>query len=79
MALAGTVFVGYVGLCNSLRFRRRDKLQKELGYYTREDMKRMTTTEAQRVITSMSEKKFPMVYMTSIEFALFKVCVPFFH
>lgn len=73
LALGSSVLIGYIGLCNALRFRRRDKMKKELGYYTREEMKNMTTTEAQRVIVNMSEMEFPLVYMTSIEFALFKV------
>ena len=73
LLLGTTVFASYALLCNALRFRRRDQLQKKYGYFDRESMARMTTTEAQEIIKTMSESEWPLVFMTSLEFALFKV------
>lgn len=73
LLLGTTVFASYALLCNALRFMRRDQLQKKYGYYDRESMARMTTTEAQEIIKTLSESEWPLVFMTSVEFALFKV------
>jgi hypothetical protein len=75
LALGGTAFAGYVLLCNSLRFRRVKQMEKKFGYDTREKMASMTTTDAQKIISYMSELEYPKVFLTSVEFALFKVCL----
>ena len=73
LLLGATIFASYALLCNALRFRRRDQLQKKYGYYDRESMGRMTTTEAQEILKTLIQSEWPLLYMTSIEFALFKV------
>ena len=48
-------------------------MAKKYGYTTRDSMAKMTTTEAHEIIRYMSELEFPKVFVTSVEFALFKV------
>lgn len=73
IALGVTAFASYTLLCNSLRFRRRDDMVKKYGYYDRASMANMTTTEAQEIIKTLTELEWPTVFVTSVEFALFKV------
>ena len=73
IALGVTALASYALLCNALRFRRRDGMVKKYGYYDRASMANMTTTEAQEIIKTLSELEWPTVFVTSVEFALFKV------
>jgi hypothetical protein len=73
IVLGTSLFASYALLCAALRFKRRDAMAKKFGYTTRESMAKMTTTEAQEIIQYMSELEFPKVFVTSVEFALFKV------
>lgn len=73
LILGTTIFASYALLCNILRFRRRDGLVKKYGYHGRASMAKMTTTEAQEILLTLSELEFPTTYMTCLEFALFKV------
>ena len=73
VALGVTAFASYALLCNALRFRRRDGMVKKYGYHDRASMSKMTTTEAQEIIKTLTELEWPTVFVTSVEFALFKV------
>lgn len=73
LILGTTLLASYALLCNILRFRRRDELAKKYGYHDRASLAKMTTTEAQEILKTLSELEWPTVYLTSLEFALFKV------
>lgn len=77
LVLGTTVFASYALLCSALRFRRRDQMVKKYGYHDRASMAKMTTTEAQEIIQTLTELEWPTIFLTSIEFALFKVCLDF--
>lgn len=62
----------YLLVCSTLRFRRRDALQK--GFPNRASLARMTTVEAQSIVNKLAELEFPYTFLTSLQFALFKVC-----
>ena len=69
-ALAG--LVGYVVLCNCLRFRRRAQKERQYGYKTRDNMAHMTTQHTAEIIRYMTATEFPFTMDKSLEFALFK-------
>jgi hypothetical protein len=71
LAVSGSVL--YVTLCNTLRFRRQNAMHKKFNYTSREAMAKMTNDEAHEIITYMAELEFPKIFLTSVEFALFKV------
>lgn len=71
--LGTSLLASYALLCSALRFRRRDAMAKKYGYISRQSMANMTTTEAQEIVKYMSELEFPKIFVSSIEFALFKV------
>jgi hypothetical protein len=68
-----TSFLLYVGLCNLLRFQRRDAMQRKFGYPDRASLSRMTNVDAQAILVILAQFEFPKSYLTSIQFALFKV------
>jgi len=61
----------YLILCSSLRFRRRNEIQKK--FPDRASLAQMTTVEAQEIVNKLTELEFPLTVLTSLQFALFKV------
>jgi len=61
----------YLILCSSLRYRRRNEMQK--SFPDRASLAKMTITEAQVIVTKLTELEFPFTVLTSLQFALFKV------
>jgi hypothetical protein len=70
-------FLFYIILCSLLRFQRRDALRKKFNFPDRQSLSRMTNVEAQAIITEVAELEFPRIYYTSVQFALFKVGIPY--
>ncbi|KAK9371924.1 uncharacterized protein V1513DRAFT_453982 [Lipomyces chichibuensis] len=64
-------FLLYVLLCSLLRFQRRDAMHKKFNY-TRATFSKMTNVDAQAIMSYLSELEFPKIFLTSIQFALFK-------
>lgn len=50
---------------------------KEFGYSTRESLKSMKNTDAQKIMSCLGELEFPTFYKMSLQFALFKVRIQF--
>ncbi|KAJ5247200.1 hypothetical protein N7468_002183 [Penicillium chermesinum] len=67
------LLVGYPLLTNALRYRRLRKLHKKYPYPTRESLAQMTDDEAYAIQKELGELEFPMVYLKSLQFALFRV------
>jgi len=68
-----TGFFLYALVCRFLRFRRRDALLKKYHYPTRESLSKMTNDDAQAIGQILGQLEFPYIYVTSLQFALFKV------
>ncbi|KAL3420706.1 hypothetical protein PVAG01_07151 [Phlyctema vagabunda] len=62
----------YVSLCSFLRLRRRDAMEKKFGYTDLASLASMTNADAQKIMSYLAELEFPKVYLTSLQFALFK-------
>lgn len=63
----------YLALASSLRFRRRNKMQKAYPYQTREAMAKMTDYDAWAIQKQMLQMEFPFIILKSLQFALFRV------
>jgi len=72
-ALIVPALLSYTALCSLLRFRRRNAMQKKFNYPDVASLSRMTNVDAQEIIQYLSELEFPLVYVRSLQFALFKV------
>jgi hypothetical protein len=48
-------------------------MHKKFNYPTKESFSKMTNVDAQAIITYLGELEFPKIYLTSLQFALFKV------
>lgn len=68
------VVAGYVVICNALRFRNINRLQRKMGFTDRRSLARMTGDEAQTILRNMIVSEFPTMYELGLQFALFKVC-----
>lgn len=66
-------FLIYTLLCNFLRMKRRNAMQKKYGYNDRESFSRMTNVDAQAIMHYLGQLEFPRLYVASLQFALFKV------
>lgn len=64
---------GYPLLTGSFRYRRRNKLQKQYNYPTRESMAAMTDEEAFQIQKTVAQLEFPFMFIKSLQFALFRV------
>ncbi|ORY66991.1 uncharacterized protein BCR38DRAFT_425464 [Pseudomassariella vexata] len=64
--------LGYLLLCQALRFRREKAMRRKYGYPDRASLARMTTTDAQMIISDLSMYEFPYMTMASAQFGLFK-------
>lgn len=68
--------LGYLTLCQALRFRHIKALQAQLNYPDRASLSRMTVHDAQKIINFLYYQEFPLFYDLSLRFALFKVDYP---
>ncbi|KAH7414220.1 hypothetical protein DE146DRAFT_23670 [Phaeosphaeria sp. MPI-PUGE-AT-0046c] len=66
------VFVGYVTLCRSLRYLRRNQKHAQTPYKTREDFKNMTSEDAFQIARYVQSLEFPFTSGKALAFALFK-------
>jgi hypothetical protein len=65
----------YLVLVSSLRFNRRQTLQKKYSNYaTRESMGTMTDQDAWSIQKTIMQTEFPSIVLKSLQFALFRVC-----
>jgi len=71
-AIAVATIAGYIALCWSLRYSRRDSEQARRPYKTREDFKMMTAEEAWDIIILVQSCEFPWISKKALSFALFK-------
>ncbi|KAJ5730016.1 uncharacterized protein N7483_004524 [Penicillium malachiteum] len=71
LATIAAVF-GYVVLVEKLRFRRRNSLSQKYPYQDRQSFARMTLEDAFEIQLSLAELEFPIIFSTSVFFALFK-------
>lgn len=72
-AKIGAAALAYVILCSSLRFRRMRRMKKKLNSPDRKALAKMTNVEAQSIIGELYQYEFPLVFLKSLQFALFKV------
>lgn len=75
LALATTALLGYIALCNHLRFKNRDAFGLSLGFRpgNRDDLQKMTSTQAQSIMMNCKTKEFPLMYMTGNNFTFFRI------
>ncbi|KAM0279178.1 hypothetical protein ACHAQH_004722 [Verticillium albo-atrum] len=66
------VVLGYLLLCQFLRFYHINALQKRLGYTDRASLARMSNDDAQIILKHIMERDFPMFYELALQFAIFK-------
>ncbi|BCS21735.1 uncharacterized protein APUU_22167A [Aspergillus puulaauensis] len=71
-AKIGAAALAYVILCSSLRFRRMRRMKKKLNNPDRKALAKMTNVEAQSIIGELYQYEFPLVFLKSLQFALFK-------
>jgi hypothetical protein len=67
------LLLSYLLLVRLLRYSRGNSLAKKLGYTDRASLKGMTNEDAQKIISFLAELEFPKVFLSSLQFALFKV------
>ncbi|CAJ2499659.1 Uu.00g025120.m01.CDS01 [Anthostomella pinea] len=67
--------LGYIILCQALRFRREKDMRRKFGYpeSDRAGLARMTNDEAQQIISYIASAEFPEFHVTALNFGLFKV------
>ncbi|KAF3342591.1 hypothetical protein VD0002_g5584 [Verticillium dahliae] len=66
------IVLGYLLLCQSLRFYHINALQKRLGYTDRASLAGMSNDDAQIILKHIMERDFPMFYELALQFAIFK-------
>ncbi|KAM0333935.1 hypothetical protein ACHAQA_000952 [Verticillium albo-atrum] len=66
------LILGYLILCQSLRFYHLNALQKRLGYTDRASLAGMSNDDAQAILKHIMERDFPMFYELALQFAIFK-------
>ena len=67
------VLLVYPLLTAMLRFRRIERLRKQLGYTTRKSFSRMADDDAFAIQQSIAELEFPLVFEKALQCALFRV------
>ncbi|OIW28160.1 hypothetical protein CONLIGDRAFT_634488 [Coniochaeta ligniaria NRRL 30616] len=67
-----TVFVLYVVLCRSLRFRNEKALLRRYKYTDRASVAGMSNDDASEIMRNLIVYEFPKLYHTSLQFAIFK-------
>jgi hypothetical protein len=68
-----TIFLLYVGLCASLRFRHEKAMLRRFKYADRASLANMSNDDASEILKSLMVYEFPKLYMASLQFAIFKV------
>jgi hypothetical protein len=68
-----TVFLLYVVLCSSLRFRKEKAMLRKYKYTGRDSLANMSNDDAQAINQNLMLYEFPKIYMASLQFAIFKV------
>ncbi|KIM94580.1 hypothetical protein OIDMADRAFT_45571 [Oidiodendron maius Zn] len=51
---------------------RRSAMQRRFGYTDRESLSKMTNVDAQEIMTYLQQLEFPRIFLSSLQFALFK-------
>lgn len=69
------LLVGYPLVIGALRYRRLRQLHQKYPYKTREDMAKMTDEDAFEIQKTVAQFEFPFMFIKSLQFALFRVCV----
>ena len=59
-------------LASTLRFRRIEAVKKKYGSSTREQMSKMTDSEAHEILKIISELEFPAMFEKGLQLALFR-------
>ena len=54
-------------------------MQRKFNFPDRQSFSRMTNVDAQEILCYVTELEFPKIVLTSLQFALFKVCAPAEH
>lgn len=67
------LLVAWPVVATSLRFQRLRKLHKQYAYPTRESMSKMTDEEAFQIQKQVAQLEFPLMFIKSLQFALFRV------
>lgn len=68
-----TVFLLYVVLCSSLRFRKEKAMLRKYKYTGRDSLANMSNDDGQAINQNLMLYEFPKLYMASLQFAIFKV------
>lgn len=68
-----TIFVLYVALCRSLRFRHEKAMLRRFKYTDRASLANMSNDDASEILKSIIVYEFPKLYHSSLQFAIFKV------
>lgn len=67
-----TIFVLYVALCRSLRFRHEKAMLRRFKYTDRASLANMSNDDASEILKSIIVYEFPKLYHSSLQFAIFK-------
>lgn len=67
-----TVLALYVAACRGMRFLRRDKMQAQYPYKTREGFSKMTVGDAWQINWDVMTLEFPFTMEKALQFALFR-------
>lgn len=67
------LFAGYLIIVRFSRYRRRDSVARQYGYFGRQSFASMTLEDAHAIQLALAELEFPRVFSASVFFALFKV------
>lgn len=68
-----TIFVLYVVLCRSLRFRQEKAMRRRFKYTDRASLANMSNDDASEILKTIIVYEFPKLYHASLQFAIFKV------
>ncbi|KAB5578136.1 hypothetical protein GE09DRAFT_1088621 [Coniochaeta sp. 2T2.1] len=67
-----TIFILYVALCASLRFRHEKALLRRYKYTGRKSLANMSNDDASEILKTIITYEFPKLYHASLQFAIFK-------
>lgn len=68
-----TLIVGYAIVCSCLRFRYEKAMMRRFNYPDRASLSKMTSNDAQSILSYLMTYEFPYIYKTALQFAIFKV------
>lgn len=72
IALGVAAFAGYVALCRTLRYRRRDTKHGQRPYQNVDEFHKMSAEDAWEIIHYVTACEFPFTAKKALSFALFK-------